>query len=474
MPDGIVNLLGAIVSVTLVRGSLVFVAACTVLALAKKLSGESRHLVWLGVTASFIFIPLAWLLLPAFHVGSLIPRGPAADWGIAAAPALSRAEYAQLIERTSVETSRALRANPLPVGAICAGLVSAWAAGVLLLCGRLAAGTARIHGLIRGTACDRRLQSTALALAPQMSLRSSIRVLLSPHCRIPFTVGVLSPVVVLPAGAGGWPRDGLAAVLTHEIMHVRRRDVLTHSAAYAVCVLLWFFPPAWLAYAALLREAEACCDQKVIDHGIRVPAYAHIILELVRSCRGRMILPGTTTALAGTAMIKERIRNVLALSPTRRPFRPLHAVAVLALFICCLVPLVAVSVTAQASGLPADDPFFGTWGNEEYDTSHRAFTARVVITPDGHELKFQHFADSEPVKECWNTIERAWVEAGAHWYKTRWVCWAYPSKAGKIEGYSLTCISADGSTVENVWAQYGYPEALHTLGPGYGIMYRQK
>lgn len=474
IPERIVQLLGAVVTVTFVRGSLLFVAASAATLLARRLAVEARHLVWAGVMAGFLLIPLAWLVVPGLHIGSWIPRGPASDWGIAAAPALSRPEYARLIERTSVETSRALRPNLLPAGAICTGLLSAWAAGALLLAGRLAVGRARIRGLIRGATPDRRLQSAARALARQIPVRASVRVLLSPRCQIPFTVGVLSPVVLLPKDAGGWRRDSLAAVLTHELMHVRRRDVLTHCAAYAVCVLLWFFPPAWLAYAALLREAEACCDQKVIDNGTRAPAYAHSILELVRSCRGRMILPSMTTALAGTAMIRERIRSVLALSPTRRPFRPRHAAAVCALFICCLAPVLAVFGQAQASGLAPDDPYFGTWVNVDYETARVASPARVVITPDGHELDYQHIADTVPRGECWNTIEETWVEAGAHWYKTRFVCWAYPSKAGKVEGFGLSRISADGNTGESVWAQYGYPETLHSLGPGYSIMYRQK
>jgi hypothetical protein len=118
-------------------------------------------------------------------------------------------------------------------------------------------------------------------------------------------------------------------------------------------------------------------------------------------------------------MIRERIRSVLTLSPTRRPFRPRHAAAVLALFVICLVPVLALFGQAQASGLPADDPYFGTWVNEKYDTSRVDCAARVVITPDGHELDYRHMADSVPSSEGWHAIEETWVEAGAHWYKTR-------------------------------------------------------
>ena len=258
-------------------------------------------------------------------------------------------------------------------------------------------------------------------------------------------------------------------------MHIRRRDVLAHSAAYAVCVLLWFFPPAWIAYAALLREAETSCDQVVIDRGIRAPAYAHDILELVRACHGRMLLPAMTTALAGPAMIKERIRSVLALKPSRRQFLLRNAVAVLVVFACCLVPVLAVSGRARASGLPADDPFFGTWVVDEGANLRGLYNNwKTVITADGHYFEYLTDSDVTPMNEGWFTVEKAWVETGAHWYNVRAVSWAYPGRAGKTERMVLVRISADGNAREFVWTQNDYPETISSLGPGYRIMYRQE
>jgi len=89
-------------------------------------------------------------------------------------------------------------------------------------------------------------------------------------------------VIVLPADSEGWPDDRLSSVLAHEIAHVCRYDVLIQSAAYLVCALFWFAPPLWLAYAALLREAETCCDQRVVEMGVYAPEYARTIVELAR------------------------------------------------------------------------------------------------------------------------------------------------------------------------------------------------
>jgi hypothetical protein len=261
-------------------------------------------------------------------------------------------------------------------------------------------------------------------------------------------------------------------VLTHELAHLRRRDVLTRSAAYGVCVLFWFAPPLWLAYAAMLREAETCCDQQVIDRGARGPEYARCILEIARSCDGRMILPCTSAALGLKNMIRDRITRLLALRPARRPFRLRDAAKVILLCLCCLAPVLAVFGQAQSQPLPKDDPLFGTWVNAQCDTSKRFATAKTVVKPDGHEFDYRHIADTQPFGECWDTVEKKWVDStGWHWYRFKVVL---GGKLGNCEGFSLARISPDGGTIETVLAQYGYPEDVSPLGPSYEIAYRLK
>jgi hypothetical protein len=80
----------------LVRGMAVFLAALAVTGLVRRLCTETRHLIWLGAIASFLLIPLAWLLLPPIRIGAVISLEPAAPLKLAAAPALSAGEYGRL------------------------------------------------------------------------------------------------------------------------------------------------------------------------------------------------------------------------------------------------------------------------------------------------------------------------------------------------------------------------------------------
>jgi beta-lactamase regulating signal transducer with metallopeptidase domain len=473
--ESTIEVLAGVLSVTVIRGTLVFAAAGAVTALARRLSSGVRHLVWLAVILSFLLIPLAWMFLPALHIGPGLSRGPAADWRLAAAPVLSRLEYTRVIERTSVGSVLSELPPALPVQQIGLGLLCLWAAGSLFLSARLLVGAARLRRLARQGFTDSRLQGLTAQIAAVMGVRRRFRVILSPRCSMPFSFGAFSPAVVLPAEAGGWTAERLRPVLTHELAHIHRRDVLTQSAAYAVCILFWFIPPLWLAYSALLREAEISCDQHVIDAGIRGPGYASCILELARSCRGRMLLPSISAAAGRRRVLAQRIKGILTLTPARRRFRLREAARVLAVCLCCLLPVLAVFGGAQSLPLARDDPLFGTWANREYDAGRCFCVGRIVIGRDGRVLEYRHITDSQPAKEEWKTITKSWMDAaGARWYQMRIVEWEYPGRSGKIEGFALTRISGDGGTLESCFAQYGFPKDVTPLGPGYGIWHRQR
>jgi len=73
------------------------------------------------------------------------------------------------------------------------------------------------------------------------------RVVESAAAAMPMMCGVLRPVIILPAGAGQWQAERLRAVLLHELLHVRRRDLAAQAVAQAACCLYWFHPLAWIA-----------------------------------------------------------------------------------------------------------------------------------------------------------------------------------------------------------------------------------
>jgi beta-lactamase regulating signal transducer with metallopeptidase domain len=473
--DRIVLLLGALLAATLVRGLAVLAAAFAVTALARKLSRESRHLVWFAAIAAFLLIPPAWFALPPLRIGAPIPVQPASEYRLAAAPVLAGAEYARLVDRSFDQAVLARERPKLYVRVVSLALLSTWLCGSVVFAVRLLLGRRRVRRLAAGAHRDARLQGLADAMSARLPKRRRPRVFLSSLCRMPFTFGVLEPVIVLPTDAVRWPPARAAAVLAHEMAHVLRRDIAVQSVAYAVCVLFWFAPPLWLAYAAMLREAEACCDQRVINQGFRAAEYARGIADLVRGSQGRILLPVHSLALVKRSRVRQRIEDILRLQPGRNPLGVLATVGVLAVCLCCLAPLLVLTGAAQPVSLRPDDPYIGTWINEENDRSERMTTAKAVVTPDGQQRDYTRLVDAEPLSEHVNTFEDLWVDrAGNRWYKIRVVRKAYPSGAGRIEGYVLMRINAAGSVMESAFAQSGYPTVLDpVMSPSYSIYYRR-
>ncbi len=468
------NLLWAALAAGLMRGMALFLFAAAITGLWKRLPSEARHLVWLSVIFSFLLLPLAWLAFPTVALGPRFPVQAGTAFRLATAPVLSRNAYAGLVDTTVQYATLTRHSPPFLLHGLSIGLPIVWLIGVLALAARLAAGLLSVALAARLGRADARLQSAADRLSIELAMSCRASVVLSGRCTSPFAYGILRPVILLPEAARTWGESRERSVLSHELAHVRRWDILSQSAGYAICILFWFFPPIWIAFAGMVREAEKSCDGAAVAAGIRRAEYARVLLNIARSCREHVLLPGTINTFGRKTMVNERIKNVLSLRPGARRFGRWAAMRVLAICLCCIAPLLALTCATTPMVVKPGDPIFGTWVNEEYDTSDRYMTARFVIFPDGRQLEYRKIADREPSYEDSNVFEEKWIDAeGNHWYKIRVTNWAYPSRAGLMEAFMLVRISASGKILEGVFSQAGYPTEVSSLGSQYGIFYKR-
>ena len=89
----------------------------------------------------------------------------------------------------------------------------------------------------------------------------------------PVLVGVVRPLILLPAAAmGGWGPDQIEMVLLHELAHVRRWDNLVNLLQRLVESALFFHPAVWIVSGWVRREREHCCDAMVVVRGRAGPA----------------------------------------------------------------------------------------------------------------------------------------------------------------------------------------------------------
>jgi|GEM_PF-4675855 len=132
-----------------------------------------------------------------------------------------------------------------------------WAAGMIVLGGRLFLGGIVFRCRIGSCHGDPELQSIVDSLAKRLRLRRPPAVRISKSVHQPMVAGMLRPVIILPEN---WPieadQDQIEAVLAHEMAHLRRGD-LRNLLIERAAAILWFFHPAMhrlIRKAALWRE----------------------------------------------------------------------------------------------------------------------------------------------------------------------------------------------------------------------------
>lgn len=119
--------------------------------------------------------------------------------------------------------------------------------------------------------------------ASPLQLGLQIPVLSSAAQIEPGVFGIFRPVLLLPKDIESrLTRAQLNAIVTHEMVHVRRRDNLTAAIHIVMETVFWFFPVVWWLRARLVEERENACDEKVLRLGSEPRVYAEGILNVCK------------------------------------------------------------------------------------------------------------------------------------------------------------------------------------------------
>ncbi|WP_421681070.1 M56 family metallopeptidase, partial [Stenotrophomonas bentonitica] len=209
-------------------------------------------------------------------------------------------------------------------------LLALWIAGVLLMVAHSLRGYRASRALVRSaTECtDAGLQQALQLAAEAHGLRRAPRLKLSAQIRSPQLIGPWRPVLLLPARElPAMSADDLDMALTHELIHLQRRD-LWWGLLPAVSQHLFFFHPLVHVAAreyALARE-EACDGAVVAGHGHCRHDYGRLLVQLGVAPRPAV---GVASASPNLRSLKRRL---LTLQQTRSVPR-VASLAITALFV---------------------------------------------------------------------------------------------------------------------------------------------
>lgn len=196
------------------------------------------------------------------------------------------------------------------LGTVLAGL---WAAGLLTLVIRLAAGLAgAVRLAAQGRALDgpvwRALLDRFMAL---VALRRPVRLETHPAVLVPLTWGFRKPIVLFPEGADAWSEDERSSALFHELSHISRADFLVMLLVRASLAVFWWNPLCWIVHRELRKEQEIACDELVLRAGIRPSTYAASLLAFRRSAGLRWSPSAALLGMLGRSSFQDRLAAIL-------------------------------------------------------------------------------------------------------------------------------------------------------------------
>jgi beta-lactamase regulating signal transducer with metallopeptidase domain len=242
------------------------------------------HSMWLGVAGGMMLFPALHFYLPTVSI-PVIPAG--------------------------VHVGSVLAGVDPAVGS---ALLALYAAGLGILLVRLLVGVVLGSRLVASSApvadaawrafCRDHVGASWWRKAPQLRV--------SPLVRVPMTIGLLRPAIVLPAEWQAWSTLKTKSVLAHELAHVRRGDFVWQFVGELNLCLFWFHPVAWLLRHRISLAAERACDDSAIltvgDHC----AYARHLVDIASAMqggRGRVV--ALALPMAKRCQMRSRIDAIL-------------------------------------------------------------------------------------------------------------------------------------------------------------------
>jgi beta-lactamase regulating signal transducer with metallopeptidase domain len=182
---------------------------------------------------------------------------------------------------------------------LCRAVILIWAAGFVLSTAYVLAKLIVCAIVIRWSRrpVDMRQVSALAELSLRLGVKRDVRLIVTSRPIGPAVFGLLRPSILLPeALLAGNSRERVELILSHELIHFRRGDIIAGKLQLIAQLVWWFHPLVWWANREACRERERCCDGEVVsDVGCKPASYARALLSVVEQkslLRPLVAIPG--------------------------------------------------------------------------------------------------------------------------------------------------------------------------------------
>jgi bla regulator protein blaR1 len=269
-------------------------------------------------------------------------------------------------------------------------VVLIWFAGTALRLIVNSAGVIRVTSFVRRAKRDETIQRELLAnaaFAKAMPIGAEVR--LVTNVVSPFCWQFHRPVIVLPDVVRDFPASEQAAILRHELAHLRLQHPLHLFLQRIVEAIYWFHPLVWWASLKAAAAREFRCDRESVSSRTEVADFLRSMLRLIESKvkRAERLLAGVGF-LEGKNLLSRRTQALIdRVDHLDRSHIPLHPkrfvlLGTVAVVMCSLIWL---PVNPNASRRAEWSPW-PTWTAAALDAT--GVTVRDYEV-DGHRLALE-------------------------------------------------------------------------------------
>ena len=139
------------------------------------------------------------------------------------------------------------------------------------------------------------------------------------YCRrvlVPTVVGVIKPTVLLPFSfASTLSLEQVEMLLSHELAHIRRHDLLIDVIQRIIEALLFFHPAVWWVSRMVRIERENCCDDMVLAAGGKAREYASSLVDMAEqtllSDRKSPVAAAKLNAVGRFSQLRQRVVRLM-------------------------------------------------------------------------------------------------------------------------------------------------------------------
>ena len=236
--------------------------------------------------------------------------------------------------------------------------------------------------LIFSFPCDNAVMDVFYEVRDKLGVKGEIKVIFSDMSAAPFVCGVREVYIVLPKG--GYERKALEIIFTHELIHVKQKDILWKYLIHLVKCVHWFNPLPTILLKRYDVWSESACD---IRAGLVLEdwkAYFSQVLNMMISAE-KMNKDFSAGLYEEDITLEERVNKV---NHWRNKKRRIGIALLAAVSICAISPM---SVLAAAKGYQGAYTKFV----QTVETGETISNVGEIVDTDGTIIELQEgYADT--------------------------------------------------------------------------------